>query len=29
MGGQKPRSHNLSNSVAIDLYEGLRQIKGF
>jgi tRNA (cytidine/uridine-2'-O-)-methyltransferase len=29
MWGAKPRSHNLSNSAAIVLYEALRQIKGF
>ena len=29
MWGTKPRSHNLSNSAAIILYEALRQIKGF
>ena len=29
MWGRKPRSHNLSNSAAIVLYEALRQIKGF
>ncbi|MEW5979118.1 MAG: tRNA (cytidine(34)-2'-O)-methyltransferase [Acidobacteriota bacterium] len=29
MWGRQPRSHNLSNSVAIVLYEALRQIHGF
>jgi tRNA (cytidine/uridine-2'-O-)-methyltransferase len=29
MWGAKPRSHNLSNSAAIVLYEALRQVKGF
>jgi tRNA (cytidine/uridine-2'-O-)-methyltransferase len=29
MWGAKPRSHNLSNAVAIVVYEALRQIKGF
>ncbi len=29
MWGRKPRSHNLGNSVAIIIYEALRQIKKF
>jgi len=29
MWGVKPRSHNLSNAVAIVVYEALRQVKGF
>jgi tRNA (cytidine/uridine-2'-O-)-methyltransferase len=29
MWGTQPRSHNLSNSAAIVLYEALRQVKGF
>lgn len=29
MWGVRPRSHNLSNAVAIVVYEALRQIKGF
>jgi len=29
MWGAKPRSHNLSNSAAIVLYEALRRIKNF
>jgi len=29
MWGARPRSHNLSNAVAIVVYEALRQIKGF
>ena len=29
MWGAKPRSHNLSNSAAIVVYEAMRQIKGF
>jgi tRNA (cytidine/uridine-2'-O-)-methyltransferase len=29
MWGTKPRSHNLSNAVAIVVYEALRQIKRF
>jgi tRNA (cytidine/uridine-2'-O-)-methyltransferase len=29
MWGTKPRSHNLSNAVAIVVYEALRQIRGF
>ena len=29
MWGPKPRSHNLSNSAAIVLYEALRQVKKF
>ena len=29
MWGTKPRSHNLSNSAAIVVYEALRQIKSF
>jgi tRNA (cytidine/uridine-2'-O-)-methyltransferase len=29
MWGAKPRSHNLSNSAAIVIYEALRQIKRF
>ncbi len=29
MWGNKPRSHNLGNSVAIVVYEALRQIKKF
>lgn len=29
MWGSQPRSHNLSNAVAIVVYEALRQIKGF
>lgn len=29
MWGTKPRSHNLSNSAAIVLYEALRQVRGF
>jgi len=29
MWGAKPRSHNLSNAVAIVIYEALRQIKRF
>ena len=29
MWGAKPRSHNLSNAVAIVVYEALRHIRGF
>jgi tRNA (cytidine/uridine-2'-O-)-methyltransferase len=29
MWGARPRSHNLSNAVAIVIYEALRQIKAF
>jgi tRNA (cytidine/uridine-2'-O-)-methyltransferase len=29
MWGTKPRSHNLSNAVAVVVYEALRQIKRF